>query len=352
MLIKTIGLGGAERHVAELSDVLNQHGHEVTVVYTTPSSPDLADAFRSSGVRLVRLPGNVHVIRQFRALAAFLKSERPDIVHAHSPLLKALARLLRFRNRFVLVSTYHNLLERHHPIIQYTERLSHRFDDAQISCSSEVARSMRWSTTVVPNGIHADKEDTEGFVLRKRFGIKDSSPLFVCVASLTSKKSHDVLISAFAEAFVPGDAHLVLFGAGEMRLALENQAIEVGGKDQIHFAGADPSAAVLSAEADVFCLVSQYEGLPLALLEAMRNKLPCIVSDAGEMSHVVEDGLTGIVIERGDVHALAEAMKRLASDPDMRRRMGQAGYKRICEKFALEPMVDRIEGIYDRICSS
>lgn len=352
MLIKTIGLGGAEKHVAELSDVLNQRGHEVIVAYTTPSSPDLADAFRSSGVRLVRLPGDVHVIQQFRALAAFLKSEQPDIVHVHSPLLKALARLLRFRNRFRLVSTYHNLLERHHTIIQYTERLSHRVDDAQISCSSEVARSMRWSTTIVPNGIRTDWEETEGFLLRKRFGIKDRSALFVCVASLTPKKSHDVLISAFAEAFVPGHAHLVLFGEGEMRSALENHAIEVGGGGQIHFAGADPDAAVLSAEADVFCLVSQYEGLPLALLEAMRNKLPCIVSNAGEMSHVVEDGLTGIVIERGDVDGLAGAMRRLASDPEMRRRMGHAGYTRLCEKFALEPMVDRIESIYDSVCSS
>lgn len=348
ILIKTLGMGGAERHVVDVSCELVRRGYSVSIIYTMKTEPNLLADLGSAGVFVHQLTANGASAR-LRQLGSILHMERPDVVHAHSPALKIMARALRPFLAYRLISTYHNVFLRHSLMVRLIERFLHRLDNVQISCADEVAASIPWQTRTVPNGIrlHRKTFNSEGPSLRSRFDIPAGVPIFVCVAGLMKKKNHRGLIAAFSAAFSDGmESRLVLFGDGPLRSELANQISAAGLSDAVIMAGSDPNARHLLAEADAFCLVSFYEGLPLALLEAMASGLPCLVSRAGEMAKVVKDEETGICVDTRDTDGIALALKRLAADADLRRRMGKAGLLRVQNEFGLDQMVDRLEAIY------
>ena len=138
MLIKTLGLGGAERHVVDLSRAFVERGHSVTVVFLMLPKPNLHAELTAAGVTVHRLTGRTK-LGQLQQLSLIIQTERPNIVHSHSPALKILARVLRPFLGFRLVSTHHNVFMRHSFAQRVIERLLHWLDDVQISCSDEVA---------------------------------------------------------------------------------------------------------------------------------------------------------------------------------------------------------------------
>lgn len=348
-LIKTLDIGGAERHVVDLSKELSAKGLSTSVVFCSARDPYLLDELRAANVSVSQLDARTS-LGQLRQLARFIRNEQPTIVHAHSPLLKLLARILRSTLNYRLVSTYHNTFPRHRRAIRIVERLSRRVDDVQISCSREVAASMPWATITIPNGIKLPKNqarEADINTLRSRFNIPETIPLFVCVASLSAKKNHKNLLESFAMMLLRGrDARLVLFGDGPLRNELNRQVERLGIGGMVHFAGADPAASRLSAGADIFCLVSWFEGLPLALLEAMGNGLPCIVSKAGQMPYVVQHEKSGIVVDAGDTYSISDAMCRLSSDIDMRMEMGLAASTCVQKEYRFEQMLEKLYKIY------
>lgn len=350
MLIKTLGIGGAERHVVDLSLDLKARGYDVTVCFVDVEADEFRPELEAGGVEVLCLSGSSGLPSIVRNMIKVFRTHKPDVVHVHSPRLKVMARILRPFFTYRLISTYHNTFSRHHPAIRAVEILSHWVDDALISCSPEVAKTMTWRTEVVPNGIRLPKP-AHGEVdeLRQRLGLAGSDLIFTCVANLLHKKNHAGLLAAFAEAFkASAETHLVLFGEGDQRARLERQISDLGLVNRVHLMGADPEAACLIVGADVFCLVSFHEGLPLALLEAMSKGLPSIVSKAGGMPGVVRNGETGLIVDATDTAAIANAMRELASDNDKRWKLGRAGSQHIVEKYQIGVMVDRIEDVYQR----
>ena len=349
MLIKTLALGGAERHVVDLAVELVRRRHAVSVLFSDGHLDALRPELVSHGVEVACVGGG-GAGGLLRGLARELRRISPDVVHAHSPRLKFLARALRPMLGYRLVSTYHNTFARHHPVIRLGERLTHRMDDVRISCSQEVADTMRWPSRVVPNGIRLPSGPGRSGELRSRLRLPDGTLLFSCVANLWQKKNHAGLVSAFAQAFETaqgeGLPHLALFGEGDEREALRAHIAALGVASRVHLLGADPEAARLTAGADVFCLVSFHEGLPLALLEAMANGLPCVVSRAGGMPAVVQHGVTGLVVDATDTPAIAGAMRTLAADAGLRSAMGKAGRQRIERNYQLSTMVDQVLALY------
>jgi glycosyltransferase involved in cell wall biosynthesis len=103
------------------------------------------------------------------------------------------------------------------------------------------------------------------------------------------------------------------------------------------------------AEGDVFCLPSWWEAMPLSVLEAMACGLPVVATDVGDVSRVVDDGVTGYVVPARSPDALANALRKLLSDPVQRRRMGTAGRRRVEEKFSSEAMARAIGDLYSTL---
>jgi glycosyltransferase involved in cell wall biosynthesis len=159
------------------------------------------------------------------------------------------------------------------------------------------------------------------------------SPFVLNVGRLVEDKAHDVLLDAFAHA---GDTlrdwRLAVVGDGRLREALRGRAEKLGIAERVDWHGIVPDPHTLYRAAHVFALPSRVEGMPNALLEAMSCGLAVVVSDgAPGPLEVVEDGVTGLVVPVNDAQALAAALRRLANDGELRRRLGEAARARVSE---------------------
>ena len=169
------------------------------------------------------------------------------------------------------------------------------------------------------------------------------------VGRLVAVKGQALVIEAVSTLSSRGlDARATIVGAGPTRDRLEALAAELGVGDRVAFTGAVGQDRIreLYAAADVFCLPSFAEGVPVVLMEAMAMELPVVTSRIMGIPELVEDGVSGLLIAPGDVAGLDAALERLARDPAERRRLGEAGRSKIVAEYALDTSVERLEQLF------
>lgn len=345
--IKGLGLGGAERHVVDCAVAARDAGNDVHVCYLLSHKNHFVPELNSAGITVKLLANNP------LAVLRYLAGLSPDIVHAHLPIPAFYSRLFKPFLGYGLVVTHHNMFGRQKRAVRFGERISHRADDAGISCSGEVASSLPWRTETINNGIQiVENFEPPEQGLRKRLGLSDKAVITLCIANLVRKKNHALLCRAFTEVQkrIGTECHLVLIGQnGAERWRLETLVNELGSAGCIHFWGPDPNAAKLAVDADIFCLASDFEGLPLSLLEAMSAGLPVVVTDAGGMPSVVKDGVHGRVVARGSQQELAAALAELCSDEALRTRYGEQARIHVAKNYDVRVMFGRLSPIYARV---
>ena len=175
----------------------------------------------------------------------------------------------------------------------------------------------------------------------------------IFVGRLAAVKGLRVLIEALAQAReTRPDLQLTLVGDGADRAMLERLAAPLG--DAVHFAGylSQEAVAAALAEADAFVLPSFAEGLPVVLMEALSAARPVIATQVAGVGELVEDGVNGFLVPPGDAETLANRIGRLADDPDLRARMGQAGRETVRADFDARQEAGRIGALFAGQASS
>jgi len=185
---------------------------------------------------------------------------------------------------------------------------------------------------------------------RRAFGIPAGAPLVGAVGRLHRQKGFTDLITALAQVreHLPA-VRLLLVGDGELRGDLEAHAQALGLSEVVTFAGLRTDIPEILAELDLFALPSLWEGLPNVVLEAMAAGLPVVATAVGGTPEVVVDGVSGLLVPPHDPAALAEALVFLLRDPGMRRKIGQAGRKRVGQCFSVGQMVRKTEDLYETL---
>ena len=147
---------------------------------------------------------------------------------------------------------------------------------------------------------------------------------------------------------MPGvDVEIV--GDGPERAALEALAGELGVAERVHFAGWSDRAREWLGRWDAFVLPSRFEGLPLAVLDAMLAELPVVATDVGSTGEAVSDGVTGRLVAAEDHDALAAALRDVIGDPQRARELGRAGREVALERFTARAQARRYEALYDEL---
>ena len=123
----------------------------------------------------------------------------------------------------------------------------------------------------------------------------------------------------------------------------------LGVADRVHFLGARDDVTAILDRADIYALVSQWEGLPRSILEAMRSGLPVVASDVGGVAEAVLPGKTGFLARPGDTKALATRLEQLIKDGRLRQALGSAGRRSYEENFRFELMRDRTMSVYENV---
>jgi glycosyltransferase involved in cell wall biosynthesis len=200
--------------------------------------------------------------------------------------------------------------------------------------------------TTVRNGIPV--RPGNGGSVRKALGIRPDELLFVAVGNLVPRKGHRVLIQALAPLTTPDlpGWRLAIAGRGRQKEPLQQLASELGIADRVHLLGHRDDVPDLLAAADVFVMPSLWEGLPLAILEAMFAGKPVVASAISGIPEAITSGEQGLLVPGGDVAALSAALREMLVDPARRTAFGEAGRRRAEAEFTIAHMTDAYERLY------
>jgi glycosyltransferase involved in cell wall biosynthesis len=354
-LIKGLGRGGAERLLVQLARA-HGPGIELAVGYFLPWKDALVGELEAAGCQVTcfdaRSPAGM--VARFPAVAAWLRDDGVDLVHAHLPLAGVVARLAGRRAGVPVVYTEHNLLERYHPLTRRANLATWRLQRAVVAVSEGVAGSIARHAPpgvpvrVVRNGIEIPADDDDaGRAARAALGIAPDAPVVGTVAVFRRQKRLDLWLEiARRIAERQPAARFLLVGEGPLRAATEVLAARLGLGGRALFAGQREDVRPYLAALDVYLMSSEFEGLPLALLEAMAAGRAVVATAVGGVPEAIADGESGVVRAFGDVAGLAAAAAGLLADPARRAALGAAARRRVAERFGIRRMAGELEAIY------
>jgi glycosyltransferase involved in cell wall biosynthesis len=343
-VLVTLGeVGGAQGYVAALLPAL---AREHDVIVGAHGGAFVREAAERSGVEFVHLEHLRRPISPWRDLRGFaelyrlLRRERPDLLHASSSKAGVIGRLAAVAARVpVRIFTVHGWAFSAHSgaasaVYRWAERLAEQATTATICVSQReradglLARTCRAERTVViPNAVDVDAYP--------QAPLERAVPRLISVGRLAAPKDWTTLLSAVASLDPQAFVELVIVGDGPDRERVQEELAARSLDRRVRLLGEHDDVPHLLADADVFVLASRSEGLPLSVIEAMAAGLPVVASDVGGLRELVRDGATGTLVPPGDPAALADALRLLLADRELRRRLGTAGRERAKALFDL-----------------
>lgn len=361
-------VGGMRGHVLQLASGLASAGFECEIA--CPDDPGFASEATQRGVpvHVVPIVGPVRPfrdVRAVRALQAVMRTRRPALVHAHGFKAAMIARMAvgsRREGAVPVVVTIHNhVLYRDMSRFQRwrhvaLERLLARRTARIITVSEELRHELVEEygidpavVTTVHNGVDLAPflASRDRGAARARYGITEEALVFGLAARFAPQKAMDVLVSA-AEQLIGcyPQAYMLLAGDGPLLDEVRALAAASTARDRMLFPGFEGDMPTLLAALDVYVSAALSEGLPLGTIEAMAAGLPVVSTRVGGTPEVVQDGVTGLLVEPGDADALGTAMLELAGDPGKRGRFGVAGRARAVAGFTEERMIAQTAAVY------
>lgn len=362
LLVKGLGLGGAERLLARSIPHLDRTRFNYKICYLTPWKDDLVGEFEQARIPTfcLDIANELSPVAAFR-LARLLRREAVDLIHSHSPYPAVLARLVSpFTAVRGLVHTEHSLPASRRALTEIANRFTRRVGDRTIAVSNEVARALpgREEIDVIHGGVDLEamktaSETSDARVIRSKLGIPDSHLVVGNVAHLRSQKNLELFLEAASQILAErGQASFVIVGREKeegYQARLEALTETLGIAPHIFFTGfrSDPYPYV--AAFDVFMMSSRYEGFPIALVEAMAMGKAVVATDVGGVSEAITNEETGLLVESGDSDALAKGVLRLLENEADRHRLGRRAEEVVHERFSMPAMVSAVEAVYGEV---
>jgi glycosyltransferase involved in cell wall biosynthesis len=179
--------------------------------------------------------------------------------------------------------------------------------------------------------------------VRAELGLDPNALVMVMVATFKEQKGHAYLIEAASEVMpLHPEARILLIGDGGLRPEMERRVRAAQVDDAVRFLGSRRDVAQILAASDFFVLPSLWEGLPIALLEAMASGLPCIATKVSGTKQVIVPDITGLLVSPADSAALRDAMLTMLADPEAAHRMGEAGRRRVASEYSAGKQTARL----------
>jgi glycosyltransferase involved in cell wall biosynthesis len=347
------GLGGAERFLIDLVEASAERGTECVVLnpFEAEIGPSalsarlLAGVYRSTVTRGVRdLP------RSRRWLAQSLADVATDIVHVHLFHATVLTATCRVSCPLILTHHHGDVLESNgRRIAAQLDRLAeHRYTHL-VAVSERVRDFLVQRRGVAPARVSVI---ANGWTGRPRPRSLSDVQTVICVANFRPEKQHDQLLAAFRRVLseVP-TAQLRLVGSGPEEMSL--RALVESDRQlsaAVTFVGALDDVWTELAGADAFVLSSRYEGMSVALLEALAAGVPAVVTDVGASRVIVEQAPAGFAVVVGDIDGLAGRLVQLLTDPQLAAALSK-GARETALHYTFARTADRYHALYDALTS-
>lgn len=358
MMLESDGPGGAEVVVLHLAEELRRRGHTIIPVGPRQGVGWLGARFRALGFE----PETFRISRPIdpdcvRSLVEVFRAHEVDLVHSHEFTMgvygSAAARLLRLPH----VITWHGSSTmcrrfRRRVAVRWAMRRSRASVAVSQATRAQLARDLgipESAMTVVHNGVPVRIGNPEP--VRRELSIQPRDVVVLAVGNLDVRKGHLLLLRALQELTDEGvDApwRLVIAGGrgGDQREPLLEHARRHGLSDRVHVLSQREDIPDLLAATSIFAMPSLWEGLPMAMLEAMLAGTAIVASETGGIPEAIVHGEHGLLAQPGSVPSLKDALRTMLLDVPARERMAAAARARGHERFTLPVMGDSYERVY------
>lgn len=362
-IIKSLGRGGAETLLPETLRLHDRSVFEFQYVYFLPWKNQLVERLESQGAIVHCLPArnNLAILASVRALVSLVRAQKIDLVHCHLPWAGFVGRLLFQGWGVPVIYTEHNKQERYHGITRWINRLSFNHQTAAVAVSADVRESIQKNIgPAIPiyevlNGVNTaffQREENAGLPVRARLGIPVDAVVVGIVSVFRLQKRLNEWMHVFkAAAEEQENLYGIIVGDGPLRSEVEGELMALGLGGRVFLAGLQTEVKPWYAAMDIFMMTSVFEGLPIALLEAMSMGCAVVSTDAGGIKEVVRHEKDGLVVGVDAWASLGLVLQRVAADPVLRKRLGQAARARVVEAFSLQRMVGELEQLYGEVLS-
>ncbi len=359
-VLASLRRAGAERVAVSLASALDRTRFAVEVVSLYDAFPEGFEPLLAEAGIAVRHHGKRQGFdpRMFPRLMRTIRAFTPAIVHTHSYVMRYVWPANTAAGGGRIVHTVHNLAGRE---VDRVGRMIHlaAFRGGKVTpvaVGKEVAASFRACYGVEPraiiyNGVDLERFSVSGERWKRAHGFSADDRFVVSVARLDRQKNPLGLIDAFHRG-VGNDRswRLLLAGKGSLEADAAALAARLGIADRVHFLGLCNDVEELLAACDIFALASDWEGMPVAVMEAMAAGLPVAAAAAGGVCELVEHAKTGLLAPVGDVSALAAALAELAGDAQRRQAFGRAARERAA-RYGVSQMVRAYAELFDAVAS-
>lgn len=352
--------GGTARHLVDVVRHTTGVSHEVAIPRTRTgwvTDEQAVGALEDAGaeVHLVdmrRNPFDRHNAVAVATLRRLIQRRRPAIVHGHSSVGGALARVAAWQMPVVRLYTPNGIATSHMAL--RVERLLGRWTERLIAVSdSEADLAVRLRliaperVSVIPNGIELDSSQGVAVDLRDRLGLAKSTPLVGSVARLVPQKAPEVFVRAcgVVARHLP-DVEFVLIGAGPQQDLVDAEVERADLGERWHQIRVLPDAGRVLGQLSAFVLLSRFEGCPYTPLEAMRAGTPVVLSRVVGSRDIVEDRVSGLTVAPEDPGAAGAAIMRILADRDFSATLGDGGRRRVAARFNVETMGAALRDLY------
>jgi len=364
-LIDSIGIGGAERLVQQITNCLDPQRFDVTVAYLWEATPHLSP-FQVPPDRLVHLNFSGYLNLSFyKRFWCFLRRNRFHIVHTHIFPSNTIGRVgALLANTPVIIATEHNIYtwkKKKHWIV---DRIVGRYTTQIIAVSQQALDYAMQNTglsrerfLLMPNAIYVPDGwplcHQERLKRRLQLGWNPCEKVIGTVGALSRQKAPGLLLEAFK--LVSKDiptARLVYVGDGPLRSQIQELVSRENLHSKVSFLGYRPDAPNIAGLFDVFVMTSRWEGTPMALLEAMARACPVIVTKVGEVPNVIDHGYNGILVDPGHPEQTATGLRGLLTNPESAQQMGLRARERIKTDYSIHTYVEKLAELYEDLLST
>jgi glycosyltransferase involved in cell wall biosynthesis len=362
-LITRLPIGGAERMLLGVLRNLDATRFD-SIVCCIQDRGELADEVESLGIP-VRALGLMQRggfdQRVIPALRHLIREQKVELLHSHLYHANLYGRLAAWRAGIPIIASVHNTYTRRkwhrHMINGLLARFTFRITAGSADVERDIVRYDRVAPEKVArlaNCIDLDRVMTSlsPTAAKQRLGFEPVDLVIATVGRMEEQKGHAFLLDAFASLLQTPELEgmplrLVVVGDGRLKSAMEQRAADLGIATACRFPGSIKDLADVYRAIDVFVMPSLWEGLSLAMLEAMAAGLPMVATDVGGVRDVLGDNMRGMLVPAADVGALAQAVRGLLLDKEKRGAMADSGSRHVRENFSVSALSRQLAELYD-----
>ncbi len=358
-IIKSLGRGGAEMLLPETLALHNKDNFEFYYVYFLPWKDQMVKEIEAQGGNVTCLPAknNLQIIFSVKKLVRYIRKHRIKLIHCHLPWAGIVGRLAGIQTGIPVLYTEHNKWERYHRLTYFLNKITFGKQRMAIAVSGEVAQSIRkfYSSSrpeirTILNGVNTQKfaRSVNDRSMRLKLGIVDDAVVIGTVSVFRLQKRLDKWLEVAHEVHMRHpNTYFIVVGDGPLREEIEQKAAALNMSSYLHFAGLQENVRPYFNAMDVFMMASRFEGLPIALLEAMSMECIPVCTKAGGIPEVINHGVDGLLCDVDEPGNLAVEMDRLlANFGNLQPVLKGAARKKIIERFSLRRMVTELEEAY------